>query len=101
MLAFITNLEINLIVAAVSLLAGVLFSTKIKDWFKGIPASLRSALNGVEQDTLAKVKAAQAQIVSTLPAPPAADAKVALPPAVELAPAPVTAAPAAPLAPIA
>ncbi len=82
MLAFLTQVEIDIIISAVSLLVGVIFSTKIKDWFKGVPSSLRAALNNVEKDTVAKVQAAQAQIVAQLPGTPPAP-KVALPPAAE------------------
>lgn len=96
MFSLLTDLEVNLIVGVLSAGAGMAFKTKITDFFKGIPASLRTALNNVEADTIAKVKAAQASVVATLPSP--APAKVAL------APAPVAAAPApapAPAAPVA
>jgi len=79
MLDFVTNLEINIIVGAVALIAGVLFSTKIKDWFKGIPSQLRAALNNVEADALAKVRGAQADVLAQI-APAAPAPKVALKP---------------------
>lgn len=95
MLDFLTNLEINIVVGAVALLGGVVFSTKIKDWFKGIPSQLRVAINSVETDSLAKIKAAQAQVLAQI-APPVPAAKVALTPAQQPlvpAPAPVVLAP--------
>lgn len=95
MLDFITNLEINIIVGTVALICGVLFSTKIKDWYKGIPSQLRSALGGVEADALAKIKQAQADVLAKI-APAAPAPKVALKPADQpLAPVVATPIPAA------
>lgn len=76
-LSFVSNLEITLAVGVGAFIAGVVFSQKTKDWFKGVPTELRAALKGVEADTLAKVKAAQAVVISELPKLPSA--KVALP----------------------
>lgn len=95
--------DFNLIVGGllVAFILGVVFSTKVKDLIKGIPAQARAALNQVEADTVAKIKSAQAQVISTLPgvtvakaplAPLApAAAAVALTPAPALAPAPAPA----------
>lgn len=100
MFSFLTVLEGDFVIAGVCLVLGMLFKTKITDFFKGIPADVRTALNNVEKDTLAKIKGAQATVVATLPAP--APAKVALAPApVAAAPATPALAPVAPLAPIA
>lgn len=93
MFGFLTNLEITLAVGAAAFIAGVVFSQKVKDWFKGIPSELRSALKNVETDTLSKIKAAQATVLAELPKPPAA--KTAAPATaapVIPAPAPVAAA---------
>lgn len=63
----------------------LVFSTKIKDFVQGIPASLRADLNSIEAGAVAKVAAAQKAVVADLvPAP---------------APVIKPAAPAAPLAP--
>lgn len=58
-----------------SLIVGVLFSTQIKDFFSGVPAEVRTALNGVETATKAQISAAQSGVLATLPKPPAAPAK--------------------------
>lgn len=54
-------------------LAGVLFSQKIKDWFKGIPSEVRATLNGVETSAVGTIKRAQSdvlsKIITALPAP--------------------------------
>lgn len=79
MFSFLTVLEGNLVISAVSLAVGVFASTKIKDWFKGIPADLRTALNGVEKTTIANVKEAQTKVIATLPQPPVKPAAPAVP----------------------
>jgi len=100
MLSFLTDLEINFIVGVVSLGVGLSpIGTKITDWLKGIPADVRTALNGVEKTTAANIKtsvaSAKSHVLASLPVPAV---KVAVP--VPAAPA-VTAAvsPAAPPAP--
>lgn len=52
--------EFELIVAsgAVGLVLGVLLSTKIKDWFKGIPTDVRAGLTSVETAVRTKLTAA-------------------------------------------
>jgi hypothetical protein len=72
MLAFFSDVQLVLIATTVGLVVGVVFSTKVTDWFKGIPAELRTSLNQVETATVAKVKVATAGVVATLPtvAPP-------------------------------
>lgn len=96
MFSFLTDLEVNLVVGVVSAIAGVVFSTKITDFFQGIPAELRSALTSVKNDALAKVSAAKSSAISEVtgvvakaPLPAAAPAPVVLVPA---AAAPVAAA---------
>lgn len=74
MFSFLTALEINVIVAVVSLGVGLSpLGTKVKDWFKGIPSDVRTALNGVETtvsaDIKTKVASAKAGVVAALPIP--------------------------------
>jgi hypothetical protein len=57
----------------------LLFSTKIKDFFNGIPADLRADLSSIESATLAKVKAAQKDVVASVTPPPAPVIKPAVP----------------------
>jgi hypothetical protein len=74
-----------------TLILSLLFSTKIKDWFSGIPSDLRLGLKAAETATIAKVKAAQNNVIASVtpvpapvlkPAEPAAPvAPVVLPPA--------------------
>ena len=83
---------------ALTFLVGTFSSRYIKDLFKGVPSSLRSALNTAEKAALAKLKDAEqkaiADVVGSLPsAPPPAPATA------PVAAAPVAAAPAAPAAP--
>lgn len=100
MLDFITNLEINIIVGAVALICGVAFSTKVKDWYKGIPSQLRAAISNVEGDALAKIKQAQADVLAKI-APAAPAPKVALKPSEQpIAPVAATPIPAAAAAPV-
>lgn len=104
--SLLTDFEVNVLVAAGGLACGMIFKTKLTDWFKGIPSELRTALNSVETDTAAKLKSAvasaEAAVFAKLPQPAAP--KVALPAAAALA-APVilsaTVAQAAPAAPVA
>jgi hypothetical protein len=102
MLSFLTDLQIDLVVAAVAFVAGVVFSTKIKDWVKGVPAELRTALSGAETASLSAIETAQHDVLAKLlPAP--AVAKVAAAPVAKVAapaaPAPAAAAPVAAAAP--
>jgi hypothetical protein len=72
MLAFLTNVEIDVIIGVVCFLVGLSpLGTKVTDFFKGIPSDLRSALNGVEATVVSNVKAAQTQVVASLPIPAA------------------------------
>jgi|SRR6185312_4641206 len=96
MFSFLTALELN-VVCVVGTAAVCLspLGTKLKDWVKGIPADVRTALNGVEKTTAANIKTAaanaHAHVLASLPVPavkpiaPAPVAPVAPPPA----PAPV------------
>jgi hypothetical protein len=79
MLSFLTELQINLAIGTSALVCGVIFSQSIKDKLRGIPGEVRTALKGVELDTVAKISAAQATVLATLPAPPLVG-KIALPP---------------------
>lgn len=90
--SFMTDFNLVIIGLAVAFVAGVLLSTKVKDYIKGVPAAARVAINNVEADALAKLKNAQTNVLSTLPGAPPAP-KVAQPPVFQ------TAQPVAPVAP--
>src|ERR1017187_3601466 len=89
--------DFNLVVAsvAVAFVLGVLFSTKIKDWVKGIPSDVRAGLTQVETAVQAKLKAAHAAAVApaiaAVAVPPAAPAAAVAAPTVAAPPAPVAA----------
>ena len=95
MAKFFTDFELFLIVGVAAFVAGVLFSTKIKDWFQGIPSDLRAAFNQVETSTVAEVKVAQTAVVAKLPG---VKVKVAAPVVVPVAP--VVVVPVAPATPV-
>lgn len=93
------------VLCTASLVAGVLFSQKIKDWVSGTSAEFRSAMAGVEAKAKADVKAAVADVFSKIvPVPPpvpapAPPAQVQVPPVtatVTPVPAPAAPAPEAP-----
>jgi hypothetical protein len=67
---YLTEFNIAFIVGFIAYVAGVLTSTKVKDWVKGIPAQARVALNNVEADAQAKLKKAQADVLAKLPGSP-------------------------------
>ena len=73
---FLTDFNLVLAGVAVAFVLGVLFSTKIKDWFKGIPSDVRAGLNQVETAVRAKLTVAHAAAVTpaiaAVAAPPAA-----------------------------
>lgn len=102
MFSFLTELQFTLACSGAALIAGVVFSQKIKDWIAGVPGDVRAALKGVEADTVAKIAAARASVLVQLPAP--APAKAPLQPTITLtakpaeAPAPAAAPAAAPVA---
>src|SRR5271169_4192931 len=81
---------------ALAWLAGAFTARYIKDVFKGVPSSLRTALNATESNALSSLKAAEqkaiADVTGLLPAAKAAPAAPAA------APAATVAAPAAPAA---
>jgi len=100
-LSFFTDLQVPLIVAAVAFVAGVVLSTRVKDWFKGVPSELRTALNGAETSARAAIEQAQIDVLAKI-LPGAAQPKAPAPlaPTVTLTPlAPVAAAGPAPLLP--
>lgn len=51
-----------------SFVVGVLFSQKVKDWFSGVPATLRADLNAIEANVKAQVQGAQKQVVAQVSA---------------------------------
>jgi small basic protein len=77
MFSFLTDFNLVIGALAVSFVSGVLLSTKVKDYIKGVPAAARAALDNVEADARAKLKAAQADVLAQLPG--AVVAKVAAP----------------------
>lgn len=81
MFSFLTEVQIYLCLGAGSFLAGVIFSTKVKDWMKGIPAQARVALNNVEARALADVRHAQAEALARIPG--AVPVKTPLPPSAQ------------------
>lgn len=97
MFSFLTELQINLSIGCAAFIAGVVLSTKVKDYIKGIPAQARVALNNVEAKALADVRQAQATALAQIPG--AVPVKTPLPPSalplapVAPAPAPVAASP--------
>lgn len=64
MKAFFTGVEWVLIASAVAFVAGVLFSQKIKDWFKGIPSDVRAGLTSIETAVRAKLATSHAAAVA-------------------------------------
>lgn len=96
--SFLTDFNLVLIAIGAAFVSGVVFSTKVKDFVKGVPSQVRAAINNVETDALGKLKVAQAQVLATLPG--AVTAKVAVAPA-PAAPAPTPVAKAAPVTPVA
>jgi hypothetical protein len=73
---FLTDFNLVLAGVAVAFVLGVLFSTKIKDWFKGIPSDVRAGLNQVETAVRERLTAVHAAAVTpaiaAVAAPPAA-----------------------------
>lgn len=47
-------------------IAGVILSTKVKDWLQGVPGSLRTELNALELHVKAQVKGAQSAVVADI-----------------------------------
>jgi hypothetical protein len=86
-----TAFQITLVASAICFVCGVVFSQKIKDWVRGVPSDLRTALGGVETNALGAVKAAQMKVLAEIGAAV---------PAVKPPAPPVVVVPAAPAAPI-
>ena len=63
-LAYASN---TVVVAAIALVVGVVFSQKIKDFFTGVPSELRAAMAAVEAKTKADLQAATGDVLSKLP----------------------------------
>lgn len=97
MLSFLTDLQIDLAIGAVAYIAGVLTSTKVIDFFQGVPTELRSALTSAKTNALSALKTARADVVAKVIGTTAT--KTAAPtPVAPVAAAPAAAAPAAPAA---
>jgi len=100
--------DLFVVIPAIAIVSGgaaLYFATPIKDFFTGIPADLRTALNNVEADAVAKVTAAKKTIVTDAVTSALSAVKVAAPastaPVVLPAAASAPAAAPAPAAPIA
>jgi len=71
MLDILPTFWLGLAVNVAIFVATLIFSTKIKDWFRGIPSDLRKGLNSIETAAITQVRTAQTQVVSSLTPPPA------------------------------
>jgi hypothetical protein len=91
MSTFLAYVDFTLVGYAAVFVATLVFSQKIKDWFKGIPADMRTTLNNVEALAVGNARVARNSVLSQL--------ETALPP-LPVVKAPAPAAPAAPAAPV-
>jgi hypothetical protein len=87
-LAYATN---TAVLCVASLVVGVVFGPKIKDFVTGAPAGFRSAMNSIEAKAKADAKAAVADVFAKIT--PVAAKGVAPAPAAPVAPVVVAAAP--------
>src|ERR1700693_922407 len=55
-----------LLFSVVSLVVGVVFSQRIKDFFTGVPSDVRTALNQVEANVLAHISTIQSTVVANV-----------------------------------
>lgn len=60
------ELALPAVVALAAFIAGVILSTKVKDWLQGVPGSLRTELNALELHVKAQVKGAQSAVVADI-----------------------------------
>lgn len=90
-MSFLTDFELGLVINFAVFVATLVFSTKIKDWFTGVPSSLRADLTKVETGIKSDVAKYQADLVAKIVPTPAPVAK----PPVAPAPPPAPVAPAA------
>lgn len=95
MMSYLTTFNLLVAGLGVAFVAGVMLSTKVKDFIKGVPAELRAALSATEKAALAEVSAAKSAAIAKV-----TGAKVAVAPAAPAAPVVAAAAPAAPAAPV-
>lgn len=89
------------VLCTASLVAGVVFAQKIKDWVTGTSKEFRAAMASVEDKAKADVKAAVADVFAKIipaPEPPPAPAAPVAPNVVPLAPAAPAPGPAAEVA---
>lgn len=90
MFSFLSASEFTLVACAATFFTTLAFSTKIKDWFTGVPADLRAGLVNVETKLKADVKAYQVAAIAKItpvvvPVAPAAPAPAPAAPAVKAA----------------
>lgn len=92
-MSFLTDFELGLVINFAVFVATLVFAQKIKDWFNGVPADLRSGLKSVEASIQADVKNYQASLVAKVSPAPAPVLKPAVAPlvgAVSVGPAPAS-----------
>lgn len=81
MSTILAYVDLTLVGYVATFVATLVFSTKIKDFFAGVPADLRSSLSALETSVKADVKTYQSSLIA------------------KIAPAPVPVAPVAPVPP--
>lgn len=91
-----TAFELSILSNLAVFVLTLVFAQKIKDFFTGVPADLRSGLSAIEANVKADVKKYQAEVIAKVTPAPAPVVKAPVAPAVV-----ATAAPAAPAAPAA
>jgi uncharacterized protein (DUF2252 family) len=77
-----TPLEITFTAVFIAFVAGILLSTEVKDWLRGVPSDVRKSIGDVETNVMAKVTAARAAVLLDLKAAVPAPAKAAAAPVV-------------------
>lgn len=79
MSSFIAYVDWTIIGYVAVFVTTLVFSQKIKDFFTGVPADLRTGLKSVEASLLADVKSYQASLIQKLAPAPVAPAPVQAP----------------------
>lgn len=88
MLPTLTDLEFNFVVNIAIFVVTLVFSTKIKDFFKGIPSDARADLTSIETNITADVNSYRKALVAKFTPAPAPVVKAApVPPVPPVAPA--------------
>jgi hypothetical protein len=79
MSTILAYVDLTLVGYVATFVATLVFSTKIKDFFAGVPADLRASLNTIETSVKADVKSYQATLVAKIAPTPAPVVKAAAP----------------------